>query len=68
MNKIAIVVTSFTGGANPELKEKMTKTLSVIPSSDQKAMSSDLMDEIRALINSPKLLARIKRSLKTGSS
>lgn len=27
MNKIAIVVTSFTGGANPELKEKMTKTL-----------------------------------------
>ena len=28
--------------------------LTVIPSSDQKAMSSELMDEIRALINSPK--------------
>ena len=31
----------------------MTK-LSVIPSSDQRAMSVDLMDELRALINAPK--------------
>lgn len=31
----------------------MTK-LSVIPSSDQRAMSVDLMDELRELINAPK--------------
>ena len=31
----------------------MTK-LTVIPSSDQRAMSVDLMDELRALINAPK--------------
>ena len=28
--------------------------LTVIPSSDQKAMGADLMDDIRDLINSPK--------------
>lgn len=31
----------------------MTK-LSVIPSSDQRAMATDLMDELRGLINAPK--------------
>lgn len=31
----------------------MTK-LTVIPSSDQRAMSVDLMDELRELINAPK--------------
>lgn len=28
--------------------------LSVIPSSDQRAMATDLMDELRELINAPK--------------
>lgn len=28
--------------------------LTMIPSSDQKAMGTDLMDEIRAVINAPK--------------
>ncbi len=30
------------------------KKLTVIPSSDQKAMGLDLMNDIRALVNSPK--------------
>jgi hypothetical protein len=30
------------------------KKLTVIPSSDQKAMGIDLMNDIRALVNSPK--------------
>lgn len=34
-------------------KEDLPK-LTVIPSSDQKAMGADLMDDIRDLINSPK--------------
>lgn len=34
-------------------KEDLPK-LTVIPTSDQKAMGADLMDDIRDLINSPK--------------
>ena len=34
-------------------KEDLPK-LTIIPSSDQKAMGADLMDDIRDLINSPK--------------
>jgi hypothetical protein len=32
----------------------MKPTLTVIPSSDQKAMAMDLMDDLRATINNPK--------------
>ena len=32
----------------------MKPTLTVIPSSDQKAMAIDLMDDLRATINNPK--------------